>query len=399
MTHNTRKRFHRLAFVALACWGGIACGGGDRAPVDDGVLEAFTEPGRALPGLSEEDRGRFLLGRALFERLATPAEGLGPLFNASRCSDCHGEPAVGGTSALLVTKVSRYESGRCSDLREFGGGNIQQRTTPALRERGILAEAVPAQATEQAVFLAPPLFGLGLLQAVAEADIVSREDPDDADGDGVSGRAGRTADGTLGRFGWKADSPTIAHFVDTAIRFEVGLTTPDFPVEEGVGGQPLPEGVDPAPEPEIDATGVALLVDYVRFLGAPGPDPTVAPSSEGAELFRSVGCESCHVAELRTDPSGPGGQTWAVRAYTDLLVHDMGEELASVCGGAASPLEIRTPPLWGLRHRDLLLHDGRAATVEEAILLHGGEGEGSRLRFEALDPEGRAALLRFVSSR
>ncbi len=400
----------RLGVVFL---GGIlivavgACAPGDSGGNDP--LEPAGEPGRPLPALTEGEQGRFLLGRALFERLATPEEGLGPLFNAARCSACHAEPAVGGTGFLLVTKASRWEGGVCSELRDQGGGNIQQRTTPALMALGVQSEPMPSGATEEARFLAPPLFGLGLLEAVPEDDLLALEDPEDRDGDGVSGRVHRLPDGRVGRFGWKGDSPSIAHFVDTAIRFEIGLTTPDFPVEEGVNGAPLPEGVDPMPEPEIDRNGVSLLVDYIRFLAAPArlPDSALAePTGDvlaqvrlGEALFTEVGCARCHVPELRTAASGtPALDGRRIRPYTDLLLHDLGPELRGTCGGSAGPTEYRTPPLWGLRHRDQYLHDGRAGSLDEALSLHGGEASRARQAFVDLSPAERSALLDFLAS-
>ncbi len=407
--HDAPARWARLLpLLAAAVGGAAACGPGDAERPGPPAISG--EAGRPLPTLSESERGRFLLGRALFERLATPEEGLGPLFNAARCSACHAEPAVGGTGLPLVTKASRWEGGACSELQDQGGGNIQQRVTPGLAAAlGIEAEPVPAAATEVAQFLAPPLFGLGLLEAVPEDDLTALEDPDDRDGDGVSGRAHRLADGQVGRFGWKADSPTIAHFVDTAIRFEIGLTTPEFPVEEGVNGAALPEGVDPMPEPEIDRNGVALLVDYVRFLTPPAPlaesalaEPTgevLAAVRRGEAVFTEIGCAGCHTPELRTAaPDVPSLDGQRIRPFTDLLLHDMGPELAGTCGGSAGPTEYRTAPLWGLRHRDQYLHDGRAGSMDEALSLHGGEAARARQAFVDLSPAERSALLDFLAT-
>lgn len=385
-------RLIALTTVALG-----ACAGGE-AP-DPGV-----EPGQEIAGLTEGERGRFLLGRALFERLATEQEGLGPLFNGERCSDCHDGPAVGGGGTrILVRKATRLEAGRCDLLETSGGDNIQQRATRLLAEHGLGPESVPAEADAAVDVTAPPLFGLGLLEAVPDATLEALEDPGDADGDGLSGRLPRLADGRSARFGRKGDAATVSGFIDTALRFELGLTTPEHPVEETRNGTPLPAGADPMPEPEMDARGLDLLSDFVRFLGPPAREAVVGAAADsvarGEALFREVGCAGCHVPELRTGAASASAlSSRPVRAYTDLLLHDLGGGEGDVCGRDAAPGEYRTAPLWGLRNRELLMHDGSATDARAALELHGGEGDASRSAFLALRPEEQAALLRFLDS-
>jgi CxxC motif-containing protein (DUF1111 family) len=366
--------------------------------------EVAREPGQPLAGLTEEERGRFLLGKALFERLTTPEEGLGPLYNAERCRDCHSAPAPGGSGPALVVKATRFEDGRCDLLTADGGDNVQQRATAPLLALGINGERIPARATATAKVTGPPLFGLGLVEAVPERLILAGEDPDDADGDGVSGRVARTADGRLGRFGRKGEAATLADFIDTALRFELGLTTPSHPREETVNGKPLPPGADPAPDPEIDGRGVRLLVDYVRFLAPPARAAlTQGPARDevrrGETLFAQIGCAKCHTPVFRTARTDAAALSRAVvRVYSDLLLHDLGAELADVCGPSAAPSEYRTATLWGLRFREALLHDGRARTVVEAIAFHGGEATAARAAFGRLTSEERAVLLAFLES-
>jgi CxxC motif-containing protein (DUF1111 family) len=361
--------------------------------------------GDPLPGLTEAQHGRFLLGRAVFERRATEEEGLGPLFNGERCSTCHQTPAIGGSSGVLVLKATRYEDGRCDILAAHGGDNLQQRATSLLRAAGLGPERIPDEANGQARFVAPPLYGLGLVEAIPEGDITRRADPDDEDGDGVSGRANRTSDGRLGRFGHKADSPTLAHFIDTALRFELGFTTPEHPREETVNGLPLPDGVDPMPEPEIDVEGVSRLVDFVRYLAPPvpappGDDATRDSLRAGGEAFTEVGCAACHTPELVTGPSEIEALSRKrVALYSDLLLHDLGPELAGTCSEGAGPSEYRTAPLWGVGERTLLLHDGRAGSIKAAIEAHAGEAAAAVSAYEALPPARRAQLLRFVATR
>ena len=183
-------------FVTLAVSAVIAVGCGDAE------VPLTVDPGEALPGLTDAERGRFLLGRALFERLATQDEGLGPLFNAERCSSCHETPDVGGGGdRILVLKATRLADGFCDGLRAVGGDNIQQRATDLLVAHGMGPEVVPAEATDQALVTSPPLFGLGLLETVPDSVLERLADPDDGDGDGISGRLPRLADGRSARFG------------------------------------------------------------------------------------------------------------------------------------------------------------------------------------------------------
>lgn len=383
------------SIVLAAVLAGVACAsdGGDVA----------REPGEPLPGLTEEQLGRFLLGKAVFDRLTTPEEGLGPLFNQDRCSSCHDLPTSGGSGVEFVTKATRWENGVCNLLVDEGGDNIQQRATPLLMAHGITRETMPPSANARVEVPGPALFGLGLVELIPDEEILSREDPDDADGDGISGRAGRTADGRLGRFSRKLEVATLFDFNETALRFELGLTTPMNPVEETVNGVPIPAGTDPMPDPEIDERGMNLLTDFVRFL-APSVRGNMASAAvrdtveRGERLFDEIGCTSCHVPSMRAGPSDVAAlDRKTVSLYSDMLLHDLGPELGDVCGLNASPSEYRTALLLGLRFRTDYMHDDRAPSLRRAVLLH--EGEATRIRdaFERLTVEEQGSLLRFLS--
>jgi CxxC motif-containing protein (DUF1111 family) len=366
-------------------------------------IDVAGTPGQALPRLTEIETGRFLLGKAVFERLVVPDEGLGPLFNAERCSACHDVPATGGSGVLLVKKATRYEDGRCDLLEAEGGDNIQQRATPALAAHGITAERVPASANAVSNVTAPALFGLGLLEAVPEAALVTAADSADADGDGVSGRVGRSADGRIGRFGRKAEIVTILDFVDTALRFEVGLTTDLHPIEEGPNGEALPADTDLMPEPEIDRRGLELLSEFIAYLASPERELATGEAADsiarGESHFMDVGCAACHSPVLRTGTSDVVAlDDRTFTPWTDLLLHDLGPGLTGVCGLNASPSEWRTAPLWGLRYRTRLLYDGRAANPREAILQHGGEAKAAVDAFNRLTAMQQSELLRFLAS-
>ncbi|MGH8622421.1 MAG: di-heme oxidoredictase family protein, partial [Burkholderiales bacterium] len=264
---------------------------------------------------------------------------------------------------------------------------------------GIDAEPVPAEATGRAARTSPDVFGFGLLDAVTDSTILAHADPDDRNGDGISGRVNRFFDGRIGRFGRKALVPTLREFNAGAFQIEQGVTIAAIPSEGTVGGQPIPPGVDPLPEPELRQREVDLTDAFVRFLAPPAPKKLSGAAKDGQRLFGEIGCASCHIPALRTGNHPVKALSGKkVSAYTDLLLHDMGAERADICLVLATPSEFRTEPLMGLRLVERFLHDGAAATVEEAINLHGGEGAASRDRFKGLSDSQRAAVVAFLES-
>lgn len=364
--------------------------------------EAVGVPGEAVPDLSAGEHARFEQGDALFDRDFSEAEGLGPLFNQRRCSSCHDIPTPGGNGSELVTKVTRWESGRCDLLTDHGGDLLQSQVIDTLRALGYRSEPPPANATAVSSIHAPPLYGLGLLEAIPESQILAHADPEDADGDGIRGRAVRLADGRLARFGRKLRFATVRDFTEDAARDELGLTSRNRPDENTYGGTPLPEGIDRVPDPEVDDAVIDRLADYVRLLAAPVRDTAAAAADSiaaGASVFADIGCARCHVPTMTTvsaDVPALNGRT--VYLYSDLLLHDMGDELASICGPAAGPSEWRTSPLLGLRYRVAYLHDGRTQSFRGAIEAHGGEAAAARAAYRALPPDRQAMLLRFLAS-
>lgn len=397
LTQTTRLRqSRRRALYALGVGLVITCCGRDGAPTG--------APGEPLPGLNHEQLARFRGGHALFDRVFTPGEGLGPMFNENQCSACHTDPASGGGGGEPVSRATRFvPPDSCDRLSSVGGENVRTQATPLMRAHGIEREEFPSEATERGRFTPPFLFGLGLVEAIPERTILARADPEDADGDGISGRAGRTADGRLGRLGRKAETATLLDFTDTALRQELGLTTPITPVESGLSGGSLPAGTDPVPEPEVDATAVALLVDFVRFLAPLGRVDRGAAHRDsvrrGERLFESLGCVGCHVPTMTTGPSPIRAlDRKRIHLYSDLLLHDMGSGLADVCGIGATPAEVRTEMLMGLRYREAYHHDGRSTELPAAILRHGGEAQAARDAFAALGPVSRLYLLTFLRS-
>lgn len=380
-----------VAGTVMAC----ACG---QAPVAG-------EPGAPLPGLPDTLRARFVAGQALFDKVYTPQQGLGPLFNENQCSACHTTPASGGTGGFeRVVKATRFAGpGACDPLRREGGENVRTQATPLLRARGVAGESIPPSATEVGRFMPPFLFGLGLVEAIPDQTVLARADPDDADGDGISGRAPRTPDGRLGRFGRKAEFATVREFTEGALRLEMGLTTRADDVET-LNGKPVPRDTDPVPEPEVDATTVDLLATFVRSLAPPAAAPPRSRAHRdtletGRRLFGELGCTACHTPAMRTGPSTIAAlDRKTVALYSDLLLHDLGPALADVCGYDAEPSELRTEMLMGLGSRDRYLHDGRMIDLREAILAHGGEAQRSRDGFARLSWLRQEYVLRFLRS-
>jgi CxxC motif-containing protein (DUF1111 family) len=238
-----------------------------------------------------------------------------------------------------------------------------------------------------------------LLDLVPDAVILSYADPDDRNHDGISGRPNHFVDGRLGRFGRKAFVPRLDEFNDGAFSAEMGITSPAVLTEETIGGKPIPAGVDPLPEPEINQEALDRTNDFVRLLAAPTPLKANKDARRGRKIFADVGCAGCHIPTLRTgdSPIAALGHK-EVHAYTDLLLHDMGPGLADMCLGEATPAEFRTEPLIGVRLKSKFLHDGRDSTLEQAIQSHGGEASRARDGFLGLSPSNRVALIAFLKT-
>ena len=375
-------------------------------PSSEGVGSSVAgNPGEPIPGLSQEELARFRQGEALFNKVFTPEEGMGPLFNENQCSACHTDPAPGGTGDQFVTKATRFSPATgCDLLVALGGENVRTRAAPLLQSLGILEVDVPEAATEVARFVVPFLFGLGLVEAISKETLEALADPEDEDGDGVSGRIAVTPDGQIGRFGRKADFGSIADFNAGAFLLEMGLTSSLHPGPELLNGGSLPEGADGVSDPEVNDQTLALVADFVRFLAPlgrrlPSDSQALEGVNRGEELFAEIGCTSCHIPVLRTvEHEVSALSTKDVAFYSDFLVHDLGPQVSGVCGPDASPTEFRTGILMGVGLRNLFLHTGEATSLEEAILRHGGEAQRARVAFQALSEVDRYYLIRFLET-
>ena len=453
-----------VTLTALALLAG-ACGssgseidarlGGDTTR-EDASRNSFGLP---APKLTNEERRLFERGDSFFTQnwVTAPAstdarDGLGPTFIAQACSSCHvldgrgAPPDPTGEQArlglLLRLSVPGEDPLTGAPLPDpVYGGQLQDRAVLGVPAEGRMVVSyetiegaygdgtpyelrAPSYAIADLAFgplspgvmisprLAPQVIGMGLLEAVPAADIVALADPDDADGDGISGRANmvwhaRAGARALGRFGWKANVATVEQQVAGAFHGDIGITSALHPDENCPAEQTACAAAPDGGSPELTDERLATVAFYNRTLSVPAMrDSDTAEVQAGFELFGSIGCSSCHTPTMRTGSSEIAtlaDQTF--HPFTDLLLHDMGEGLAD--GRAdfdATGSEWRTSPLWGLGliddvngHR-FLLHDGRARTIAEAILWHGGEAEAAREAFRLLDADERAELLAFLEA-
>jgi CxxC motif-containing protein (DUF1111 family) len=364
-------------------------------------------PGDPLPGLTPVEFSEFRMGLEDFLEVETADEGLGPAFNGVSCAACHNQPAIGGMAAILEVRAAiRDETGAVRGLDEFGETLVQLTSVPTHGCQPMIPEQVNVIARRAPI----PLFGAGLVEAIPDEALLALADPHDVDGDGISGRAAlvrdpETGQVRVGRFGWKAQHATLLTFGADAYRNEMGITNDLFPVELAMG-VPAESMVrcDPLPDPEdirdrvTGRRGIDNFASFMRLLAPVGRGPVTGAASAGEPLFDSVGCARCHVPTLVTGQSqNPLFDRRPVALFSDLLLHDVGTG-DGIPQADALPNEIRTPALWGLRLRRPLLHDGRAATIEDAVLAHGVEAEAARQAFTGLAPADRAALIAFLKS-
>ena len=426
----------------------------------DGTVFSNTDQAFSAPlfTLDEDTLRAFAFGRHLFRRTGEMArsetygfEGLGPVFNRNSCHGCHlndgrGRPPSNPDEPMKSMLVRLSVSGSAANggpvphpsyglqLQDRGVDGVPGEGRTRVSHRvieGSFADGTPYRLREpiyeftdmaygplgdDALYsprVAPATHGLGFLEAVDEAVIVAAADPDDADGDGISGRvnrvwnprSGRTE---LGRFGWKANTPDLYIQVAAAAHGDIGITTSLFPADNCLPGQSECLAATDAGEPELDDPGLDMLATYARALSVPARrDPDNPTVRHGQTLFESAGCAACHTPTMTTGAEAAIPQLAGreIHAYTDMLLHDMGEGLADGRPDfEASGREWRTPPLWGIGlvqrvnlHRQFL-HDGRAKGLMEAILWHGGEAEAAREAVVAMAKADRDALLAFVRS-
>jgi CxxC motif-containing protein (DUF1111 family) len=363
--------------------------------------------GGPLPGITASEFTEFRLGLDDFVEVESAEEGLGPAFNGTSCAVCHNLPVIGGGGVILELRAGyRDDAGGHAGLNEAGDTLIHMLSTPAHTCQPQMPEDVTVIARRAPI----PLFGAGLVEAIADETLLALEDPFDRNRDGVSGRAAVVVDvGTgerrVGRFGWKAQHATLLAFGADAYRNEMGITNDLFPLESAFGITDAQMRLcDPFPDPEdvrdprTGRRGIDNFASFMRLLAPVPRAPVDDVARDGERVFAAIGCTACHVPALETGPSAnPLFNRRRVELFSDLLLHDVGTG-DGIRQGAADAGEIRTPALWGLRVRRPLLHDGSAATIADAIARHAGEAALARRGYQQLSAEDRERLLRFLRS-
>jgi CxxC motif-containing protein (DUF1111 family) len=370
-------------------------------PPDDELLDG------PVTNLTPEQNAIFLNGDVAFNNeVFTSATGLGSVFIATSCGSCHAGDGKGHPFTTLTRFGQTDSTG--NKFLHLGGPQLQNRALP-----GYTPEQIPAGATFSK-FTPPANTGLGFLELVSDADILAMSDPTDANGDGISGvpnynflpgfvtvfnnsvpRNGKY----IHRFGKKAAAYNLLHQTVNAYNQDIGITS-SFEPKDVYSGLDI--------DPEVSNQTVQNVVFYLQTLKAPiQRNQNDAAITQGKALFVQTGCENCHKQTLKTglSPVVPlSNKTF--HPYTDLLLHDMGPGLDDgYTEGSAKTFEWRTPPLWGLGlsknsqgGQYFLLHDGRAKTIEEAIVIHGGEANQSKIKFQQLSPADKALLIKFLES-
>jgi CxxC motif-containing protein (DUF1111 family) len=372
--------------------------------------------GQPIEGLTPAQLTRFTLGKAVFEHTLLATEGLGPDFNDTSCVHCHLNP-VGGSSAKFVTRFGAAAIGPnpFDPLDNLGGSLLQAQSinTP------MCDEVIPPQATVTAQRITPPTMGFGLVEAIPDGDIQANElfPPPNVSGIAhmVQPLEGPPNTPRVGRFGWKAQVATVLSFSGDASLNEMGLTNQLVMTENAPNGNlALLAQCDSVPEPEDqpDGLGVTMIdrmTDFQEFLAPPPQTPRSGMTGEA--LFVSVGCANCHIATpFMSSPTAENGlQSKPIKAYSDFLLHDMGDLGDGIVQGQGTEREMRTPPLWGMHMRGTIamLHDGRIAggsfaqNVDDTVSDHDmgtSEGHASAVAYFALTPAQRTQIANFLDS-
>ena len=407
MSHRSRL----IVSTALVCCWLAACESTDAGittpPPPTARLSASTTLGDPFANLSAAELALFDAGKVEFEAVETIDEGLGPVFNEASCATCHNSP-VGGTTGRMETRFGRIVNGGFDPLTELGGSLIQDKgiglVTTAAGSFTFVGEVVPTRATVTARRITTPLFGLGLVDAVPDEQLVQLARLEAATTPATAGtpsltteiRTGRTR---VGRFGWKAQVPTLFQFSGDAYLNEMGITNPEFPNENCPQGDCSALDHNPLNTLNDDGAGVVQFTDFMTLLAPPPRSNVSLQVLRGSAVFAVIGCAACHTPALVTGRSPVAALSNKVfQPYSDFLLHDMGDLGDGIAQGSATGRQMRTAPLWGVRTRPLLLHDGRATSLDAAILAHDGQGKAARDRFLRLPAGARFALLQFLRS-
>jgi len=423
-------------------------------PTNKAVLDPTDNRGQPIDGLSARQLAAFNEGKELFKKKFTVKEGLGPLFNGQSCFECHGQPsdAVGGegrdnSSTSIVNFARRIPSSPKAKLPmsevvemmgkrdvdfflEKGGPSLQKRSitteNPDLLPFDVQVEAdmIPSNADIISPRHSPPLFGDGLIDNIPDADIIANALRENIDNPAMAGRPISAVDRyteapRVGRFGWKNQNVNLFNFTTGAMNIELGLTTYLSATENssqsfGIFPKEVYQILPPGPN---DKGEILVKLNYFQALLAPPKRGVITDEvRRGEKHFNSLNCAFCHQPSMTTAPNGyvvdPDSplpelkylkldslSNQKIYPYSDFLVHQMGKELADgIPQEGARGGEWRTTPLWGLRFKKFLLHDGRTRVVHDAIMSHGGQSELSKQAYAKLPKREQEELLSFLNS-
>jgi CxxC motif-containing protein (DUF1111 family) len=346
--------------------------------------------------------------RFIFEESETIADGLGPTYNAQGCRECHQNVVTGGAS-----QIAEHRTGRLLDgvfFESLGGSLVHSRAT-----HPEIMELVAFEDDVRTFRISTNTLGAGFVEAIANSTLLAIRDRQPA---AMRGSAimvpvlEKNGAARLGRFGWKNQHASLESFSADAYLNEMGITTPLFPDENTSAGRDV-AGYDTVADPEDDGIDVVAFANFMRSTKAPPRGPITAEVRDGEAIFNSVGCSVCHSPSIVTAPPGTpiNGGALVVRAavgnkiihpYSDFLLHDIGSgdgiPVQPTPEYAATAPQMRTAPLWALRTRNRLMHDGLSFTKEEAIARHGGQATAVRQRFDALTPAQKTLLMKFLDS-
>lgn len=373
-----------------------------------------TEAPAGFDGLTNGlvDQATFDDDKFKFEERDTVEEGLGPLYNAESCSECHQNPVTGSASQHSVVRSGFFDGKNF--IEPPGGSLIPDRAIDAS-----IQAHVSDQANVESLRVSLSTLGDGFVEAIPDETLlkIAAFQPKQSNG-AIRGEAILVdlleAPGSqrIGRFGWKDQHASLLSFSAEAYRNEMGITTPLIPTESTSNGRSV-DAFDTVPDPEDNEAEVDMFAEFMRATKVPPRDTQLAASEQaksGARIFDNIGCGICHVATLTTVSGGTviNGGTYTVppalgnkiiHPYSDFLLHNVGTGDGIVQnGGPSTRNKIRTAPLWGLRTRGRLLHDGSALTIADAIKNHRGEASTVSKRYSELSPTGKTKLLRFLNS-
>jgi CxxC motif-containing protein (DUF1111 family) len=381
----------------------------------DSKTNGFLPQGPSYERLTEDNvvaMRSFNDNRFIFEETETVADGLGPTYNGESCGGCHQNVATGGASQIAEHRTGRLDASG-GFFESLGGSLIQSRATnPEIVERVAFEDDI------RTFRISTNTLGTGYIEAISNETLLAIRDAQPAELRGTALMVPvLEGDGTarIGRFGWKSQHASLLSFAADAYLNEMGITSPLFPEENTSSGKFVGFGTkfDPVADPEDDGTDLKAFAGFMRSTKAPSRGPITAAVTAGEALFKQIGCASCHTPTIRTARPGTriNGGAFTVPAalgnkiihpYSDFLVHDIGSgDGIPVLPGpdyAATAKLMRTAPLWALRTRNRLMHDGLSSTKQEAIARHTGQAESVTQKYDALSPADQAKLLAFLDS-